>query len=89
MVPDELAGEFDELHHLAIEFAHDLGAPLLGKERQLLTQVDLVHESPDRVRAVARFVRRLTIPRAIIDLRRNEDKPVDEGIGLGMGSQRG
>lgn len=34
MMPEELASDFDELHVLAVEFAHYLGGPRFGELRE-------------------------------------------------------
>ena len=43
VMPDEGALELDELDFLAVEFPDYLGAPVLGDERKLLGEVDLLH----------------------------------------------
>src|SRR5438552_3372007 len=40
VVPHELALEPDELHHLAVELAHDLGDPVLVDTRECLGEID-------------------------------------------------
>jgi len=43
MVPYERPAELHQLHFLPIELADNLGTPVLGNERELLSEVDLVH----------------------------------------------
>src|SRR5579883_1876345 len=56
VVPDEGALELDELHHLAVQLADDLRAPLLTDSGQLLRQVDLVHSTILPLNEAARWV---------------------------------
>ena len=44
LVPDELAEQLHQLDVLAVQFADDLGLPVLVEESQLLGQVYLAHE---------------------------------------------
>src|SRR5579871_2329647 len=44
VVPDELALELDQLHLLTVQLADDLGRPMIAKARELLRQIDLVHD---------------------------------------------
>src|ERR1700680_2804989 len=46
MVPDELALEFAELHHLAIEFSRDVRFPGFLNVRELLSNVYFFHAVP-------------------------------------------
>lgn len=43
-VPDEGPAEFHEFDLLPVQLAHHLGTPVLGDERQLLREIDLLHE---------------------------------------------
>jgi len=51
MMPREDAGELDELQFLAVQLGHDLGPPMLVKERELFGEGSFVHgvraETPD------------------------------------------
>src|SRR5262245_3789913 len=44
VVPDERPLELHQLHLLAVQFTHDLRLPLLAEQRQLLGQVDFLHD---------------------------------------------
>src|ERR1700676_1313912 len=48
MVPDELALEFAELHHLAIEFSREVRFPGVLNLRELLSNVYFFHVLPQR-----------------------------------------
>src|SRR6266436_10269432 len=43
VVPDELTFQFVELDHLAVEFASDVGLPVLGGLGKLVGEIDLIH----------------------------------------------
>ncbi len=43
LVPNELALELHQLDLLAVQFAHDLRAPIVTEERQLIAEVDFLH----------------------------------------------
>src|ERR1700747_2293581 len=49
MVPHELALQFVEFHHLAVQFAGDVGFPVLRDLRELFREVDLLHRTPSPI----------------------------------------
>lgn len=44
MMPDELALEFDKLHLLPVQLTDDFGPPVISDLRQLLGEIDFVHD---------------------------------------------
>src|SRR5262245_10772436 len=46
MVPDERPLEFDQFHLLLIQLADDLRFPLVAEQRQLLAEIDFLHDRP-------------------------------------------
>jgi hypothetical protein len=42
LVPDELSLDLDDLDVVVVQLADDLGAPVLGEQRELLREVDLL-----------------------------------------------
>ena len=46
MVPNELTFELGQFDQLTIEFARDVGFPVLGNVGELVSEIDLLHGAP-------------------------------------------